>query len=118
VKLPNAHLAIVSLPKLSEYLLNSSHPDNGGKAAFFLSLGFRADDPEVLAFALRQIATSGVTEKLESSHGTKYIIEAQIDSPSGKSPWVRTVWIIDRDQSAPGLVTAYPADKRNYDEGT
>ena len=31
---------IVEEEKITEYLLNSAHPDNGGKAAFFQKLGF------------------------------------------------------------------------------
>ena len=31
--LPNADRAVIDEPKLVDYLLNASHPDNGGKAA-------------------------------------------------------------------------------------
>ena len=41
MKLPNAHLALVAKEKIEDYLLNGAHPDNGGKAQFFDSLGFR-----------------------------------------------------------------------------
>ncbi|MEJ7712567.1 MAG: DUF6883 domain-containing protein [Pyrinomonadaceae bacterium] len=34
--LPNAHLALVERGKITEYLLNPAHPDNGGKAPFFI----------------------------------------------------------------------------------
>ena len=44
MKLPNAHLAVVERAKIVEYLLNPAHPDNGGKAPFFMALGFRPDD--------------------------------------------------------------------------
>jgi hypothetical protein len=73
VRLPNAHLAIVPSRKLSDYLLNDSHPDNGGKAAFFFSLGFRLENAEPLAFAFLQIASSAVvTEMVETSHQVYY----------------------------------------------
>lgn len=39
-RLPNAAAARVDTRKLDEYLLDSAHPDNGGKAAFFVGLGF------------------------------------------------------------------------------
>jgi hypothetical protein len=48
VKLRNAHLAIVDRSKVLDYLLNEAHPDNGGKARFFASLGFSREDPEGL----------------------------------------------------------------------
>ncbi|WP_423824669.1 DUF6883 domain-containing protein [Salinibacter ruber] len=39
-----------------------------------------------------------------------YVVEGPIDTPTGNRPEVRTVWIIEQDQSEPGsrLVTAYP----------
>lgn len=43
MKLPNAHLAIVDEETIVDYLLNPAHPDNGGKAKFFLGLGFTVD---------------------------------------------------------------------------
>ncbi|HWH91799.1 MAG TPA: hypothetical protein VNV64_08385 [Candidatus Binatia bacterium] len=41
MKLPNADAAVVAQEKIRDYLLNAAHPDNGGKAAFFVALGFR-----------------------------------------------------------------------------
>ena len=38
--MPNANLAVIEKEKIVNYLLNAAHPDNGGKAAFFLELGF------------------------------------------------------------------------------
>ncbi|HVU27152.1 MAG TPA: hypothetical protein VHG71_05380 [Verrucomicrobiae bacterium] len=35
MKLPNADKAIVERDKIENYLLDASHPDNGGKAQFF-----------------------------------------------------------------------------------
>src|ERR1700682_3051386 len=40
VKMPHADRAVVDRAKISEYLLNAAHPDNGGKAKFFEDLGF------------------------------------------------------------------------------
>ena len=83
VKLRNAHLAIVDRSKVLDYLLNEAHPDNGGKAGFFGLLGYSREDPERLMQALRQTQES--------------------------RQWsIRTVWIIDRGEDAPRLVTAYP----------
>ena len=114
MKLPSGNLAVVSQEKLTEYLLNPSHPDNGGKALFFQSLGFRRAGPESLASSLRQLAISAdITEIMESAHGIKYIVDACIETQSGKTPSVRTVWIIDRGQSLPRLVTAYPRQEQN-----
>lgn len=110
MKLPNAHLAAVDRDKITDYLLNPAHPDNGGKAPFFLALGFRLDNWQSLATALRKLAdTTAVTKKMASPHGLKYILDGKIETPSGKSPSVRTIWIVDQGLQAPRLVTAYPS---------
>ena len=112
LKLPNAHLAIVEREKVVEYLLNPAHPDNGGKAPFFMALGFRPDDWEVFADALRRMASnSSVSRNMETVHGRKYIVDGAIETPVGKTPVVRTVWIIDRGVDTPRLVTAYPHEE-------
>ena len=107
--LPNVEAAEVAEAKIRDYLLNPFHPDGESKARFFLSLDFSADDWEGLAAALRQQAVaSPVTNTVESIHGTKYIVEGPIDTPSGKRPVIRVVWIVDRGRDVPRLVTAYP----------
>lgn len=68
--LRNAHLAVVERHKVVDYLLNPSHPDNGGKAQFFESLAFSLDDPERLIEALLAAAQDGeVVETAQSEHG-------------------------------------------------
>jgi hypothetical protein len=110
MKLPNAHLAIVEQEKITGYLLNTAHPDNGGKASFFRMLGFRDGDWQIFATALRALANAGqVAKQLESAHGKKYVVDGRIEIPSGKSPMVRSVWIVDRGLAAPRFVTVYPA---------
>ncbi|MCU1263775.1 MAG: hypothetical protein JWM21_93 [Acidobacteria bacterium] len=107
LNLPNARLAIVDGEKITDYLLNSAHPDNGGKAKFFLGLGFAAERWQDFAEALRTLAGSfQITERVESLHGVKYVVIGRIENPSGRSPSVRTVWIVDTGNDKPRLVTA------------
>ena len=109
MKMPNADLAVVDQDKITDYLLNPAHPDNGGKAPFFLALGFRLDGWQSLAAALRRLAnTTAVTKKMESPHGLKYILDGEIETPNGRNPRVRTIWIVDEGLQTPRLVTAYP----------
>ena len=109
MNLPNAHLAEVEQEKICGYLLNPAHPDNGGKAAFLMALGFHSESWRALATALRELAESCAAAKsLASAHGTKYIVDGRIGTPGGGTSWVRTVWIVDRGAEAPRLVTAYP----------
>jgi hypothetical protein len=56
MKLPNAHLAIVEQAKIAGYLLNPAHRYGASKARFFTDFGFRLDDWETLARALREHA--------------------------------------------------------------
>lgn len=109
--LPNASLATVDDRKVSEYLLNGSHPDNGGKAQFFLALGYSPLDIARLATALRGVAVSGhAVDQKTSRHGTKYVVDGRLQSlvePAKDRP-VRTVWIVEAGDHVPRLVTAYP----------
>jgi len=59
--LPNGNLATVDRDKIVEYLLNREHPDNGGKAEFFVALGFCSDDWHTLATAFRSLAREFVS---------------------------------------------------------
>jgi len=112
MKLPRADKAIVEREKIVDYLLNATHPDNGGKAGFFLGLGFSQDDWQLLAAAFRKAAgNQPVAKTMASSHGTKYIMDSRIETPSGKTPLVRTVWIVDAGLEVARLVTAYPREE-------
>ena len=112
MKLPNAENAVVEQEKITDYLLNPSHPDNGGKAPFFLSHGFRPEHWQTLATAFRRLAeTIDVQKSVASAHGQKYIVNGPLETPGGKTPLVRTVWIVDTGEMIPCLVTAYPQDE-------
>ena len=112
MKLPQADKAVVDQEKITGYLLNAAPPDNGGKAAFFQGLGFKPDDWLQLADAFRRLAESGeVHNSMATPHGHKYIVDGLVESPNGKSPVVRTVWIVDMGFDTPRLVTAYPQNE-------
>ena len=113
VKLPNAHLAIVDPRKVVEYLLNPAHPRNGGKARFFAALGFSADASVRFIDALRSLAVTGdAVARVESVHGEKYVVDGLLSGHTEKSQprMVRTVWMTERGQDVPRLVTAYPRE--------
>ncbi|NJL57484.1 hypothetical protein HC928_21890 [bacterium] len=113
MKLPNLENLLVEKAKIADYLL--SQEKSSGKSAFYLVFGFTLADWEILKAALIQHATTHeVARSSETAHGIKYIIEGKLQTPDGRSPQVRSVWIIDRGKDAPRLVTAYPlgGDKR------
>jgi hypothetical protein len=112
MKLQNAQKSVVDAGKITEYLLNPEHPDNGGKARFFTMLGFSRDEPGDLVAALEKLAGAGsVVNRVDTIHGVKYIVDGRIVSPTGRSAPVRTVWIVDRGSDSPRLVTAYPVER-------
>ena len=76
MKLRNAHLAVIDRGNILDYLLNETHPENGGKARFFGLLGYSREDPEPLMQALREVAEHGeVVSSAESAHGQKYVVD-------------------------------------------
>lgn len=111
MNLPNVESAIIPPAKMRDYLLDPEHPEGGGKAAFFLAMGFHPDRWQLLADAIRElIVQTPITQTLESRHGTKYIVEGNLMTPTARNVRVRTVWIIEPGESDPRFVTAYPLD--------
>jgi len=115
-KLPNANLVVVDRSKVVEYLLNREHSDNGGKADFFIGMGFNPIDWELFAATMRLLALSAVVSStMESSHGKKYIVDGTIHGPHCIERLVRSVWIVDTGETIPRLVTAYPWEGKGDD---
>ena len=109
MELPNADQAQVDSTKITDYLLSSAHPDGRNKAAFFAAFGFRVEEPEVLRQALQKHgATQRVTRTVESRYGVRYIVEGALETPDGRNPTIRTIWILAHESGAPRLITAYP----------
>ena len=52
--------------------------------------------------------THEVTAIVESRFGTRHIVEGELVSPDGRNPLMRTLWILEKGEAAPRLVTAYP----------
>jgi len=102
----------VPLEKLSGYLLATSHPVGGPKARYFLSRGFSATDPARLERAILEVAQGGTVISEEATDwGTKYFVVGTIEAPDGNPMILGTVWMYD-GESAPSLVTAYPARRK------
>jgi hypothetical protein len=114
MNLPNGKHAVVEPDKVKDYLLDVAHPDGFGKAAFFTAMGFQREAWEALAEALRQVARdSPVTKSMTSVHGQKYIVDGMVLTPMGQDVIVRTVWIVDKGENRPRLVTAYPREQES-----
>ena len=107
MKLPFAHRLRVDESKIVGYLL--SHSSGQGKAAFFLGFGFQPEKWMALADALRtQAQCNPVVVEVDSPYGTRYSVDGELETPDGRHPRVRTVWILERDSDEPRLITAHP----------
>ena len=106
--LPNAHAAVVPAAKVVRYLLDATHPGNGGKAAFFNAFGFTDQNWHDLVDALQaHPGMHPVVRVMHSAWGAKYEIRCSLRSPDGRDPCVRSIWVIDLTDTGPRLVTAY-----------
>ena len=113
MKLPNAKLAFVEREKVVEYLLNPAHRYGASKARFFGAFGFRAEQWETFARALREHGQNHDVMKVhETGFGPRYEVGGTLRAPDGRRPLVRTVWQQDHAAPAPRLITAYPLEER------
>lgn len=109
MKLPNRQNAYVPKEKLLDYLLSETHIDGKTKAKFFGSIGFNENNTSKLEQALLKVATKNRVKSIsESIYGIKYVIDGEIQSPTGKVANLRTIWIIEPNKKMPRFVTAYP----------
>ena len=111
MKMPNGGRAEISDDKLYGYLLNEEHETNPGHATLFRKLlGITINNAEMLRNELHIHAElADVYRTEESAYGTKYEIRFTMSpaSPPLNIYTVVSIWIIERGQSNPRLVTAY-----------
>jgi len=109
MRLPNRENAYIHSPKLTEYLLSETHRVGRFKARVLLAAGFDETNLNILEQGLIAIALeSDVVQEIPSGYGTKYVIDGLLETPSGITLNLRTIWIIDAGETRPRLVTAYP----------
>ena len=110
MELPFPDALRVDQTKITGYLLNDA--TGRGKAAFFLRLGFRPENWETLAKALKvQARENAVASVVDSPYGKRYSVDGTIETPDNREPRprVRTVWILETGTAAPRLITAHAA---------
>jgi hypothetical protein len=110
MKLPNAHLAVIPMRKITDYLLSLESLNGRGKARFFLSFGFDRQKWEVFAVALQQHALENdvISVVERAGYGVNYVVEGRLHTPDRRDPFVRVIWTIDSGDETPRLVSAYP----------
>ena len=96
--------------KLTQYLLDVTHPVGGPKARFFVQHGLSPNEPEAFETALLEHANvRDVVETTDRTHGRNYVVVCQITTPDGRNPCIKVVWSSQPRSRAKRLVTAYPA---------
>ena len=109
MKSPYAQQARVESTKVLDYLLSGSHPDGRSKAEFFMRFGFRIEEWQEFAAALKShAATNEVTRIVETAYGTRYSVDGEVETPDGRNPLIRTVWQVDSGHNIPRLIAAHP----------
>ena len=84
MRLPNHQNARVEREKVTGYLLVASHKQGGSKADRFITFGFSVEQWEILAQTLTVHGTNNEVINTESTeYGIKYVIEGDIETPSG-----------------------------------
>lgn len=112
MKLPHLDTANIPSEKITDYLLDVTHDQGRGKAIFFLHFGFSVAEWKKLADALLVHANEHDVVKEEATvFGTRYVIEGELKTPSGKVPQVRVVWFVALNDPNPRLVTAYALEE-------
>jgi hypothetical protein len=100
---------IVDRAKIIDYLLSETHENGRQKAAFFRRFGFRAENWQELADALkRHTAAHKVTSEKCPPFGSRFIFDGIMHMPDRRKPHVRSVWFLRTNETAPRFVTAYP----------
>jgi hypothetical protein len=117
VHVPNGDQAVVDQTKLTDYLLSLEHHVGRHKARFFAAHGFSGEHWEDLRRALLRHVIDHVAIGIETNaFGTKFVVEGSLDCPDGRSPVIRTVWMIEVGHQIPRLVTAYPLSRTRNDQ--
>lgn len=109
MRIPNAEEAFIPPSKLFDYLLSPSHPEGGAKAAFYEAVGYTKDNVDELEEQLLAIARDNdVDREFKFEFGEKYLIKGILQRKLGEGIPLLTIWVIDKGQTAPRFITAYP----------
>ena len=106
---PNSCCAYIDINKITKYLLNLDHEKGAAKARFFIKGGFSVEKPDELIEALKNhLKNRKIVNEITDDNFVKYVVECQIDNPNETNPCIVSVWITEKGEKCPRLITAYP----------
>ncbi|HWF43100.1 MAG TPA: hypothetical protein VG537_00510 [Candidatus Kapabacteria bacterium] len=107
-KLPNADRAFVDIRKLTDYLLDPTHPRGRHKARMFrAALGIGRDEAEWLHERLLVAARSEEAQLVDSDEfGDRYILNFMLVGLD-RNVTIRSSWIILYEETFPRFVGCY-----------
>ncbi len=109
MRLPYSESAIIPEDKIIRYLLDLEHPVGRSKALFFIRQGFTLVEWWELALALKNHARNAEVKDFQNTEfGQRFVVDGLISTPSGRTPNIRSIWIILNGEEIPRLVSAYP----------
>ena len=109
-QLPGFANAVVADAKITDYLLNDAHPNNGGKAKFFMALGFTPANWQELKNALLDHPRNNpYVSTTTTPYGEKYEVQCSLLTPNIRNPCVRSFWIVLAANPSPQFITGYAA---------
>ena len=107
MRLPNPQRAVVDPVKLVEYCLNFEHPRGRHKARVFEAvLGVTHEQALLLRRALLAAAGNDASPAGQDGFGKRFVIDFEWEGPKGKA-WVRSIWIVRRNEDFARLVTCF-----------
>jgi len=109
MKLPSRNRAVITSEKITDYLLNEIHRRGGSKARLLARFGYTNENSERLVADIRRYHVEAEVDSVrETAYGTRYEIRAQLQTPSGRTLTVRTIYQIDKGKDFPRLITLFP----------
>lgn len=114
--LPNVDKAYIDMRKITEYVLNPDDPRGRDKARVFKSaLNITKENADVLKTAiLREVIGSEAVKGEQDFYGQRYTVDCRIKTDAGEA-FIRTGWIVKRNEDFPRLTTCYVMKKRSAD---
>jgi len=112
MKVPNNDKVFIPIEKIRGYILSDSHPVGRTKAAFFYKIGYNPGGIDLLINDLRKIVLENeVCKEIDTLYGQKYLVKGEIGIRFMKAVSIITIWIIEKEDSIPRFITAYPSNE-------